>query len=61
MKIKKTIADITVAIGIILVLFASGGSDTEMFNIEQALLRVMIGIILIVGGGIYGVYVRKNI
>ena len=60
MRIKKMIANITIWVGIILVLFAAGGSDTEMFNIGQALLRVIIGIILIVGG-IYGVYVRKNI
>ncbi len=61
MKIKKTVADIAILIGVILVIFAAGGSDTEMFNIGQALLRVIIGIILIIGGGIYGVYVQKNI
>lgn len=61
MKIKKTVADVVVVIGIILILCAAGGSDTGTFGIEQTLLRVMIGIILIIGGGIYGVYVRKNI
>lgn len=61
MKIKKTVADVVVVIGIILILCAAGGSDTGTFSIEQTLLRVMIGIILIIGGGIYGVYVRKNI
>ena len=61
MRIKKTIADVVVIIGIILILCAAGGSDTGMFNAGQALLRVMIGLILIIGGGIYGVYVRKNI
>lgn len=61
MKIKKTIATIVTIIGIVLVIGAAGGSDTGTFNFEQALLRVMIGLILIIGGGIYGVYVHKNI
>lgn len=61
MKIKKTIATVTTLMGIVLVIGAAGGSDTGTFNIEQTLLRVMIGIILIIGGGIYGVYVHKNI
>lgn len=61
MKIKKTIADVLILIGAILVIFAAGGSDTEMFNIGQTLLRVIIGLILIIGGGIYGVYVQNDL
>ena len=57
MKVKKKIANAAILIGIIVVLFAAGGSDTEMFNIEQTILRVAIGGILIIGGCTYGIYV----
>lgn len=60
MRIKKTIADIAILIGIIVVLCAAGGSDTGMFNIEQTLLRVIIGIILTIVGSLYGAYLQKN-
>ena len=59
-KIRKTIATLITVVGLLIVMGSVGGSDTELISFGQAILQVIIGLILAIGGAIYGVYLQEN-
>ena len=59
-RIVKALATITTTVGLLIILGSVGGSDTGLIGLRQAILQIIIGLVLTIGGAIYGVYLQEK-